>query len=62
MANSKGEFTNAEDSLIAAIREFGEETGTKLEGNFIELNPVKLKSGKVIYAWALESDLFLTEM
>src|SRR6476620_7575631 len=52
----KGEFTE-ENPIDAAIREFEEETGTKLAGNFIELEPVKLKSGKMIYAWALEHDI-----
>jgi predicted NUDIX family NTP pyrophosphohydrolase len=53
----KGEFTNEENALDAAIREFEEEIGTKISGDFIELQPVKLKSGKTIYAWALEQDL-----
>jgi predicted NUDIX family NTP pyrophosphohydrolase len=53
----KGEFNDEERPLDAAIREFEEETGIKLEGDFIELNPVKLKSGKTIYAWALEKDV-----
>ena len=53
----KGEFTESENALDAAIREFEEETGTRLSGNFIELDSVKLKSGKTVYAWALEKDL-----
>ena len=53
----KGEFTNEENPLDAAIREFEEEIGTKLFGEFIPLKPVTLKSGKIIYAWALEQDL-----
>jgi len=50
----KGEFTDEEEPLAAAIREFREETGILPEGKFRELSPVKLKSGKTIYAWALE--------
>ncbi len=50
----KGEIAGDESALNAAIREFKEETGTKVEGDFIELNPITQKSGKVIYAWALE--------
>jgi predicted NUDIX family NTP pyrophosphohydrolase len=50
----KGEFTDDEDALDAAIREFREETGVLLKGDFAALSPVKLKSGKKIYAWALE--------
>lgn len=53
----KGEFTNEENALDAAIREFEEEIGTTISGDFIELQPVKLKSGKTIYAYALEQDL-----
>ena len=52
----KGEFTEEENPLVAAKREFEEETGFKAEGNFIELAPVKLKSGKIVFAWALEGD------
>ena len=53
----KGEFNDKERAFDAAIREFEEETGTQLEGSFTELSPVKLKSGKVVYAWALEKDM-----
>jgi predicted NUDIX family NTP pyrophosphohydrolase len=53
----KGEFDDDENAFDAAIREFEEETGTRLDGHFIELSPVKLKSGKVVYAWAMEKDL-----
>src|SRR5688572_17390162 len=52
----KGEFGEDENPLDAAIRETEEEIGKKVKGDFIELNPVKLKSGKVIFAWAVESD------
>ena len=53
----KGEFTDEEDGLEAAKRELKEELGMELAGEFIELTPVKLKSGKTVYAWALEADL-----
>jgi predicted NUDIX family NTP pyrophosphohydrolase len=51
----KGEFTD-EEPLKAALREFEEETGIALKGDLKPLTPVKLKSGKIIYAWALEGD------
>jgi predicted NUDIX family NTP pyrophosphohydrolase len=51
----KGEFTE-EDPLVAAKREFEEETGSRIEGAFKELLPVKQKSGKLIYAWAVEGE------
>nr|MBA2250544.1 NUDIX domain-containing protein [Chitinophagaceae bacterium] len=53
----KGEFSEDELPLNAAIREFEEETGQKIAGDFIELHPVKLKSGKIIYAWALNGNV-----
>jgi predicted NUDIX family NTP pyrophosphohydrolase len=53
----KGEFDEDEPALKAAQREFEEETGIKPTGKFIELQPVKQKSGKTVYAWALEADI-----
>jgi len=53
----KGEYDESEDPLKAAIREFEEETGITLSGDFIPLSTVKLKSGKYVKAWALEKDL-----
>ncbi len=53
----KGEFTNEENGLDAALREFKEETGTPISGKFTELSLVKLKSGKLVYAWAVEGDI-----
>ena len=53
----KGEFLDDEDALAAAKREFREETGQAIEGNFISLEPVILKSGKIVHAWAVEGDI-----
>jgi predicted NUDIX family NTP pyrophosphohydrolase len=53
----KGELNEHEESLPAAIREFFEEMGVLLSGEFIPLNPVRLKSGKKVFAWALEKDI-----
>ncbi|MBS1502328.1 MAG: NUDIX domain-containing protein [Bacteroidetes bacterium] len=53
----KGEFGDDEKPLVAAKREFKEETGKGITGKFIELSPVRLKSGKKIYAWAVEGDI-----
>ncbi len=53
----KGEIDGEAGLLETAIREFEEETGTRLSGIFANLNPVKLKSGKVIYAYAIEGNL-----
>ena len=53
----KGELTADEEPLQAAIREMEEETGFHPEGDFIELTPIQQKSGKLVYCWALDSDL-----
>lgn len=53
----KGEFTDDEDPLTAARREFEEETGVALNGNFIPLTPIKQKGGKTVQAWAVEGDI-----
>ncbi len=53
----KGEFNDSENPLDAAKREFLEETGVSLSGDFIELKPVKLKSGKKVSAWAIEKNI-----
>jgi len=53
----KGEFDESEEPLSAAKREFKEETGHEVEGNFIELQPVRQKAGKMVYAWAVETDI-----
>ncbi len=52
----KGEFGEDEDPLEAAKREFLEETGFQIDGNFIALTPVKQLGGKWVYGWAVEGD------
>jgi len=52
----KGIIDPGEDELLAAIREFEEETGFTAEGEFIALTPRRQPSGKIIYAWAIEGD------
>lgn len=53
----KGEFDDNEEPLKAALREMKEETGVAVQGSFTELTVVKQKSGKLIYAWALQHDI-----
>ncbi|HTL10048.1 MAG TPA: NUDIX domain-containing protein [Chitinophagaceae bacterium] len=53
----KGEFTEEEDALVAARREFEEETGIACSKDALPLTAVKLSSGKKIYAWAVEQDI-----
>ena len=54
----KGETEPGEDILAAALREFHEETGHKLNSkvNLYALGSVKQKSGKEVYAWGVEDD------
>ena len=58
----KGEFNADEEPLAAAKREFEEETGLAISGKFLPLTPVKQKSGKMIYAWAVENDIELSSV
>jgi len=53
----KGEFTDEETPLNAAIREFKEELGRDVSGTFIELGTTKQKSGKIVHAWAVSFKL-----
>jgi predicted NUDIX family NTP pyrophosphohydrolase len=53
----KGEFLDDEDALDAAKREFLEETGQLIDGKFIPLESIIQKSGKKVYAWAVEGDI-----
>jgi predicted NUDIX family NTP pyrophosphohydrolase len=52
----KGEFTDDEEPLEAAKREFHEETGTQVSGEFIALSPITQRSGKLVYGYALKGD------
>lgn len=52
----KGEYSIGEDPLAAARREFQEETGFAVEGDFIPLTPVTQAGGKVVQAWAVAGD------
>jgi len=54
----KGEYSDGEDALSAARREFCEETGFTLPvGEFKPLGEIRQPSGKVISAWAIEGDI-----
>lgn len=52
----KGEFSDDEDSLLAAAREFKEEMGEAVTGDFTPLQPQRQAGGKIVYAWAVRSD------
>jgi predicted NUDIX family NTP pyrophosphohydrolase len=53
----KGEYVEGEDPLTAARREFAEETGIAVDGEFAPLGELKQPGGKLVIAWALEGDL-----
>ncbi len=58
----KGLLRPNEAPLEAAIREFTEETGHTPVGPFRPLTPVRQKSGKIVYAWAVEGDWDSTKL
>ncbi|WP_443946129.1 NUDIX domain-containing protein [Pedobacter sp. AW1-32] len=53
----KGEIDDQELPLLAARREFAEETGVEINGDFFELKPIVQKGGKKVFCWALQADL-----
>ena len=53
----KGLYEPGETPLEAARREFAEETGFAVDGEFIDLGEIRQPSGKRIHIWALEGDL-----
>jgi predicted NUDIX family NTP pyrophosphohydrolase len=52
----KGEVEPDEDRLMAARREFEEETGLAPSGPFVALTSVRQKGGKLVDAWAFKGD------
>ena len=52
----KGEHQDGEESIDVARREFFEETGFEVSGDFVEIGSVKQTGGKVVTAWAVEGD------
>ena len=58
----KGLFEENEGPLEAARREFAEETGFDVEGEFIELGELVQPGKKIVHAWALERDLDTTKI
>src|SRR5215510_5697961 len=56
----KGEIESGEEPLQAAQREFAEELGSPVNGEFVKLTPIRQASGKWVHAWALESEFDTT--
>lgn len=52
----KGEYRSDEDPLVAARREFREEIGIDLDGEFIDLGAVQQSGGKIVRIFAVEGD------
>jgi predicted NUDIX family NTP pyrophosphohydrolase len=52
----KGEFSEDENPLEAAKREFQEETGFVVTGEFQPLEPLRQPSRKIVYAWTVKGD------
>lgn len=58
----KGEYTDEEDPLVAARREFAEEVGLPVpDGPCLPLAPVKQPGGKVVTAFAVHADLDVSD-
>jgi predicted NUDIX family NTP pyrophosphohydrolase len=53
----KGEYEPDEEPLEAAKREFAEETGQTIDGEFLPLQSIRYKNGKVVQVWAVEGNI-----
>ena len=58
----KGEFADDEDPEAAARREFEEETGMAMVGPLLPLEPLRQRSGKVVFAWAAKGDFDVSKL
>lgn len=58
----KGEFLPGQDPLKTAKREFREELGRAVTGEFVALTPVRQSGGKLVYAFAAEGDFDTTKL
>jgi predicted NUDIX family NTP pyrophosphohydrolase len=58
----KGLYQEDETAIDAARRELQEEIGLTITGDLVELGKFKQPSGKVISAWAVESDFDVAEL
>ncbi|HEY1425132.1 MAG TPA: NUDIX domain-containing protein [Caulobacteraceae bacterium] len=56
----KGLIGDGEDPLAAARREFVEEIGLEVDGDFVRLADRRLKSGKTVLCWLVAADLDLS--
>ena len=52
----KGLIGVGETPVVAALREFEEETGYRPRGEAVPLGEARQRGGKVVHAWAVEGD------
>jgi predicted NUDIX family NTP pyrophosphohydrolase len=52
----KGEYSESEDALAVAKRELEEETGARVQGDFLSLGELVQPGRKIVSAWAVEGD------
>jgi len=52
----KGEYSETEDALAVAVREFEEETGLRPQGEFHVLGELVQPGRKIVTAWAVQGD------
>ena len=58
----KGICEENEAFINAAKREFKEETGFDMDGEFLDLGEIKQPSGKIVHIWAVQGDLDTTKI
>jgi predicted NUDIX family NTP pyrophosphohydrolase len=58
----KGEYPDGEEPLACAVREFEEETGARLQGDFQPLGEIVQRGGKHVIAFAIESDFDIASL
>ena len=58
----KGEYSEREDPLAVARREFEEETGLRVDGEFVLLGELVQPGRKIVTAFALEGDFDPSEL
>jgi predicted NUDIX family NTP pyrophosphohydrolase len=60
----KGELDGVENELAAARREFLEETGffVPADAPLLRLQPVRLRGGKNVHAWAVQQDVDTSQL
>jgi predicted NUDIX family NTP pyrophosphohydrolase len=59
---SKGLLEEHETPLDTAKREFKEEAGLEVDGEFVDLGELNQHSKKIVHAWALEKDSDVTNI